>query len=312
MSRNFLEHRGPNLGLTSRLMAQMAVLSVVCLVACEPNLAERTQLLTGPDAFVWAEGSYQIKGEPDMGGHVTANSGLLGFYAGGFPPGTKFKVLGASGAAGENGSIQPIKISFASEVGDWPIASLAEKGPSADQFLETTVEVQPVGGRAFAVPLKVKTIFLEVVTNQIDKEPLVFANDEPYSGPARNVLLAYSVYRHLFGKASVNRDLDAIALVRKLKGWSKKCGGYKYQNGKTAPDVTVSIRPTEVTTYARRTGKPLDKKVFDANPICPKTALGRKGTSYFPTKQVNDYLRGWLAAQSESPAKGGAAKSDGG
>ena len=272
-------------------------------LACSPDLASRSGLLTGPEAFEWDGQSYQIKGEPSMRGNVNTTSDTLELYAVGFPPGTKLSLFGETAVVNEKG-VAVLKASFLSSAGDWPVAAFVspkpgEKAPRPP-VLRGSLTVEPVGARPFRVELEQPTSGLGYALRKVEKGPLRFDGDVPGERKPKNVVFAESTFGGLFGEATEGRDIDAIALSRRLAGWTKDCTGYRYANGKAAPNVKVSIQPTEITVYDRRSGKVLAKQTFDANPSCPETALGSRGTSYFPREQVNAWLGHWVAEQSAS------------
>lgn len=288
------------------------VVITLLLAGCSRDLSKGTALLTGPEAFEWKGTNYRIKGEPSMNGGINTSGDVLRFYAVGYPPGTKLSLLGQSVVVKENGAAT-LETSFWRTVGDWPVDAFLplNKGKKVPGLMvRETLTVELVGGRSFQLELEVPPSAIDDALTRVAKGPLLFDGEEPVAGKPKNVLFGDGVFGGLFGEADAIKDVDAIALARRLKGWTKDCSGYTYANGKAAPNVKVSIQPTELTIYERRTGKALAQQTFDADPTCPRTALGNRGNSYFPKEEVDAYLDAWVVAQRDARSADSATAGD--
>jgi hypothetical protein len=239
-----------------------------------------------------------------MAGAINTSGDTLSFHATGFPPGTKLTLLGETAVVDDRGAAT-LSASFLSTVGDWPVTAFLGSFASAKGGIKAppptvrgSLTVEPVGRPPFQVELQLPASGLHDVLTKVEKGPIHFAGDKPGEPEQRkNVVFADNTYGGIFGSAKVARDIDGIALARRLAGWSKDCTGYRYSDGTVAPNVKVSIQPTEITVYDRRSGKVLAKQTFDADPSCPRTALGKRGHSYFPEKDVNAWLEQWVSAR---------------
>ncbi len=294
----FGEPPGSKAWSTDVVTVAICVALGLSLVGCG-SLEERAQYLTGPEVFVWGDGSqFRIQGKDKMWGAQNLASGDLSFHVHGFPPGTAL-TIGEQTATVDDEGFAMLEVRVASLYGTIATADLEEA--SLDDL---AVSVAVPGGATFDVPLQPETVYgLDDLLEAAAEGPVLFAGESSVEGPIRNVIWFHSIHRHLLGAgAPTLADLDAVAVATRLEGSTKTCTGYVDDDGKPAPDIELRLRETKVTIYERRTGREVATRTFGADEECPTWAVGDPSKVDRRDSPVPDAdIVAWLETQVAAP-----------
>jgi hypothetical protein len=259
-------------------------------------LKDREKYLTGPDVIEWvSDVRFQVRGQKKMWGQAAVYDEKLDVFIKGFPPGTILSASDAQATVDGEGDAH-IKASAAGLLGTLSTEKLmGAKVESAEMSLQVP------GKPPFTVRLPpLVAPGIENVLKRVTAGPVLFAGetaDQP--APLKSLMWLDWVYDHpIFGGAATLKDLDGLAIVKRLDGPTKNCTGYKGSKGEAAPDIKLRLSPAEATVYARRTGKVVATRVFPAVDECPSFATGEQGKILLRDSPLpQDDLKAWLRGQ---------------
>lgn len=238
---------------------------------------------------------FHLAGAPEQKGEVAIYEGNYQVTLFKFPGGTEWRAGDKSGHL-ESDIYSILKITnVVDKMGAAPIAGYRDA--KIDPQAKLRLELPDAGMLTVDLPALDFGYQVGSLMEKIDNGPVLFGNEpaRKVDRPASLLAVGGASDLKLFGRATLLRDVDALSRTRTLptvKG-TKVCGGYKH-DGKPAPDLTLRLKETEVTIYDRRTGAPLDKKVFPPDAECPMFAFhapGEDQDSYAPREAIETWLR---------------------
>jgi hypothetical protein len=262
---------------------------LLLLAACKHRSSE-------PPTVEWtSDHEFHLAGEPEKKGDVAIFDGHYQVTLYKFPRGVEWRAGARSGHL-DSDIYSIIKV-----------ADVVEKmgAAPANGYRDTKIDPQtklrltlPDAGM-LTVDLPALDFGFQVgsLMEKIDNGPVLFGSEAAHrvDRPASLLAVEGPGSVKLFGRATLLRDVDAVSRTRTLpevKG-TKVCSGYK-KDGKPVEDLTLRLKETEVTIYDRRTGAPLEKKVFPPDDHCPMFAFHAAGEgqdSYAPTEAIETWLR---------------------
>ncbi len=283
---------GPHLHRVVVLASSVALLGTS---GCK-DLDGRSKYLTGPEVFQWTSHQFSVREQDDMWGAVNLSRGSLSIFVREFPPGTELEVVAESATVSDEGYAAIKDVSILHLLGPIPLDTIGEA-----ELNGLTFTVTPPGLDSVRVPIPpIRVLFVdELILANIDG-PLPFEGDPSESpGPPRNAVWFHNFGHSMFGKpAPVLSDVDAFVKLERTGTRTKICSGYKDDQGRSAPDVTLKLQDTVVTVHARRSGSTFAAKTFPPVEECPRYVVGRTGDT---SKEPTEAIEAWLATAIPKP-----------
>lgn len=255
---------------------------------------------TTPLDIEWVkDDKFQVKGKPTQYGDVTIFRSTYQVTIHGFPKGTKWSALDKKGIA-DSDVFAIIKIlDMTEKIGTVPAD--AEKQRDAKLDPEATLTLELPGGEKADIKLPPSDLGLSVdeMLKKVENGPVLFGKEPPDEKPMESILFIQGITPELFGRATVLRDVDAVAkatLLPDVKG-TKKCTGYKDNAGKPTSDIELNLKETEVVIYERRTGNVVTKKTFAPDDGCPMFAFRRADEKGKDSSIPSEPIKAWLKTQ---------------
>jgi hypothetical protein len=243
------------------------------------------------------EDKFQVKGSPKQYGEVAIFRSIYQVTVHGFPKGTKWAALDKKGIV-DSDVYNILKIlDMTDKIGDVPADKDKQREARLDPGANLTLEL-PSGEKAdIKLPGSDLGLSVDEMLKKVENGPVLFGKEPPDEKPMENILYLEGMTPEVFGRASVLKDVDAVAKAERLpdsKG-TKKCTGYKDNAGKPAADMELQLKETEVVIYERRTGNVVQKKVFPPDDTCPmftfRRADEKQQDSSIPTTAIQAWLR---------------------
>jgi hypothetical protein len=292
----------------------LATIALSALTACKGNAPAATEDRSGaqtsatsaspreakPLEIEWVkEDKFQVKGEPKKYGDVTIFRSNYQVTVHGFPKGTKWAALDKKGVIDSDvyGIIKIIDMT--EKIGGVPVDKDKQREAKLDPEATLTLEL-PTGEKAdIKLPPSDLGLSVEEMLKKVENGPVLFGKEPPDEKPMENILFLEGFTPEVFGRASVLRDVDAIAKAERLaevKG-TKKCTGYKDNAGKAASDIELQLKETEVVIFERRTGNVVQKKVFPPSDECPMFTFRRADEKTQESSIPSTAIKSWLKTQ---------------
>ncbi len=209
----------------------------------------------------------------------------------GVPAGTKVKT-GDQEHTVDSDTLDLIKVPIKETIGAFTIDELENFDPGFSVVFTfadggTAETKAPPTGVAYGVSDLLKTV---------ENGPVTFGTevDDPNKTDSLYSPGALSG-KEWIGKKGKLSELDYIAVSRQLpeeKG-TKVCTGYT-SDSKPAPDLTLSLKETEVIVYDRRTGAKVDTKVFAPDNECPMFSFRSSGDNTEDSTPPYEAVDSWL------------------
>jgi hypothetical protein len=247
-----------------------------------------------PFVLAWAsERSIHVQDTPSMQIDAAVHEGNYQLTFRGFPERTRWTVGERQGVVTSSVfSIAKIE-SVEGALGSVPTGRIKDHalGPDDDLVVEL-----PTGERA-TVRLKPVQAWSSIIgaLRRVENGPVKLEPEAPRRPTKTSVGFVETLSLEVFGPAETLRDLDEIALPRRLtavKG-EKTCDGYKDAQGNPRPPVKVLFKETEVVVFDRRTGDQLASKVFSPEVRCPMFSFTKDGSqdSYPTSRPIHEWLK---------------------
>lgn len=242
---------------------------------------------------------FQIKGSPKQYGEAGIFRGTYQVTIYGFPKGTKWAALDKKGII-DSDVYNILKIVDMSEkLGDVPADSDKQREFKLDPGASLKLELPDGDNADIKLPPSDLGLSVDEAFKKIENGPVLFGKEPPDAKPMENVLYLNGLSPTVFGRASVLKDVDAVAkatLLPDVKG-TKKCTGYKNNDGKAAADLELALKETEVVIYDRRTGNVVQKKVFPPDDDCPMFTFRRSDEKAHDSSIPTTEIEAWLKTQ---------------
>jgi hypothetical protein len=242
---------------------------------------------------------FQVKGSPKQYGEIAIFRSNYQVTLHGFPKGTKWSALDKKGIT-ESESLAILKIlDMTEKLGDVPVDQDKQRDAKLDPGASLTLDL-PTGEKGdIKLPASDLGLSIEETFKKIENGPVLFGKEPPDEKPMENILFVEGMTPEVFGRASVLKDVDAVAKSERLaevKG-TKKCTGYKDNAGKPAADMELQLKETEVVIYERRTGNVLQKKTFPPDDSCPMFTFRRADEKGHDSSTPTAAIKAWLKTQ---------------
>jgi hypothetical protein len=211
------------------------------------------------------------------------------------PRGTRWTMGAQKGIADR--SVEMLTIDMSAQLGLIPIADI--RTTQVDPG--TVLRLDLPGGPAYEIalpPQSLNSAGLVEYLEKIDSGPVLFGDEPKEEKPEDSILFVFGGGWKVFGKATLLRDINAVARHHALPEVkrTKLCTGYA-SSGKSAPDLTLELKEVEVVIHDRRTGGVRARKVFPPDDECPMFTMRAVGEDRQDSTPPIKAIHAWLGTQ---------------